>query len=96
VLERILCPVDFSETSQHAIDHALALATWYGAQITALHAYDETGANNEVERLRVDVAAEFRQRGANPAPVDIRVQAQGREGDVASLSSFISSLGRSQ
>jgi general secretion pathway protein I len=28
--------------------------------------------------------------------VDIRVQAQGREGDVASLASFISSLGRSQ
>ena len=75
MLERILCPVDFSETSQHAIDHALALATWYGAQITALHAYDETGANNEVQRLRVDLAAEFRQRGANPAPVDIRVQA---------------------
>jgi nucleotide-binding universal stress UspA family protein len=74
-LERILCPVDFSETSQHAIDHALALAKWYGARITALHAYNPTGATNEVERLRADVMAEFCRRGSNEAPVDIRVQA---------------------
>jgi len=74
-LERILCPVDFSETSEHAIDHALALARWYGAHITALHVYDPTGPDDEVERLRAAVAAEFRRRGANDGRVDIRVQA---------------------
>lgn len=34
---RILCPVDFSEASRHAVDHAIALAGWYGAHVTALH-----------------------------------------------------------
>ena len=36
-IKRILCPVDFSEASRHAIDHAIALAQWYQASITTLH-----------------------------------------------------------
>jgi nucleotide-binding universal stress UspA family protein len=36
-IRRILCPVDFSEFSRHAIDHAVAIARWYGASITAVH-----------------------------------------------------------
>jgi nucleotide-binding universal stress UspA family protein len=39
-IKRILCPVDFSETSTHAVEHAVALAGWYKAQITGLHVYD--------------------------------------------------------
>jgi len=35
--KRILCPVDFSEASRHATDHAIAIAGWYGSHITALH-----------------------------------------------------------
>jgi len=35
--KRILCPVDFSDASQHALDHAVAIAGWYESQITALH-----------------------------------------------------------
>jgi len=34
---QILCPVDFSDASAHAIAQAAALARWYGARITALH-----------------------------------------------------------
>lgn len=34
---RILCPVDFSEVSRHALDHAVALAHQYRASVTALH-----------------------------------------------------------
>jgi hypothetical protein len=30
-IDRILCPVDLSEFSRHALDHALALAKWYDA-----------------------------------------------------------------
>ena len=41
-ITRILCPVDFSEASSHAIDHATAIARWYKASITALHVYDPT------------------------------------------------------
>lgn len=36
-LKQILCPVDFSEFSRRALDHALALARCYGSTVTALH-----------------------------------------------------------
>jgi nucleotide-binding universal stress UspA family protein len=39
VIQRILCPVDFSDASRHAVEHAIALARWYGAAITGLHVY---------------------------------------------------------
>ena len=35
-IERILCPVDLSEPSRHALQHAVMLARWYGSQITVL------------------------------------------------------------
>ena len=36
-IDRILCPVDFSDTSQHALEHAFAFARWYEARVTVLH-----------------------------------------------------------
>ena len=36
-LRKILAPTDFSTFSDHALDHALALAHWYGARVTVLH-----------------------------------------------------------
>lgn len=36
-IERILCPIDFSDYSRHAIDRALWLAGSYSGSITALH-----------------------------------------------------------
>jgi nucleotide-binding universal stress UspA family protein len=36
-IKRILCPVDLSELSHHALDQARALAKWYEADITVLH-----------------------------------------------------------
>jgi nucleotide-binding universal stress UspA family protein len=38
-IRRILCPIDFSEASAHAIEHASAVAGWYRARLTVLHAY---------------------------------------------------------
>jgi nucleotide-binding universal stress UspA family protein len=38
-INRILCPVDLSEFSRHALDHAFALATWYDAHVTVLHVF---------------------------------------------------------
>jgi nucleotide-binding universal stress UspA family protein len=35
---RILCPIDFSETSMHAVDLATHVAGWYESRITGLHA----------------------------------------------------------
>ncbi len=36
-INRILCPVDLSDVSRQAIDHAALLARWYNARVTALH-----------------------------------------------------------
>ena len=36
-IRRILCPIDFSDTSRHALEHAVAIAKWYESHITALH-----------------------------------------------------------
>jgi nucleotide-binding universal stress UspA family protein len=36
-IRHILCPVDFSEFSRHALHHAVGLAKWYRATLTLLH-----------------------------------------------------------
>ena len=38
-ISRVLCPVDFSETSQHALDYAGAIAHWYEARLTLLFVF---------------------------------------------------------
>lgn len=38
-IAQVLCPVDFSDFSQHVLDHAAALARWYGARLTILHVF---------------------------------------------------------
>lgn len=39
-ITRILCPVDLSEASRQALEHAAALASRYKAQLTVLHVYN--------------------------------------------------------
>jgi len=36
-IRRILCPVDFSDASRHALSHAAVIAGWYRAGVTVLH-----------------------------------------------------------
>lgn len=36
---RVLCPIDFSETSRHAFDQAAAIARWYEAPLTVLYVF---------------------------------------------------------
>lgn len=36
-IQRILCPVDFSDFSRRALDHAVAIAKWYESTITLVH-----------------------------------------------------------
>ena len=38
-IKRILCPIDFSETSEHALRYAIDLASRLGADVRLLHAY---------------------------------------------------------
>jgi nucleotide-binding universal stress UspA family protein len=36
-IQRILCPVDFSDFSRRAVDHAVAVARWYESTVTLFH-----------------------------------------------------------
>jgi nucleotide-binding universal stress UspA family protein len=67
---RILCPVDFSEASRHAIEQAVALSGQYRSRITALYALAPTtfalsevaapmDEISEPEHLRTCVEQEF-------------------------------------
>ncbi|MBZ5556247.1 MAG: universal stress protein [Acidobacteriia bacterium] len=38
-INTVLCPLDFSDASRHALDHAIAIAGWYRAKLVALHTY---------------------------------------------------------
>ncbi|OFW16735.1 MAG: hypothetical protein A3F69_01115 [Acidobacteria bacterium RIFCSPLOWO2_12_FULL_66_10] len=47
-IKRILCPLDFSDASRHAIDHAIAMARWYDARIAGVHVFNPTGFTTAV------------------------------------------------
>lgn len=36
-IRKILCPTDFSDFSERALEHALVLAKWYGGEVSVLH-----------------------------------------------------------
>jgi nucleotide-binding universal stress UspA family protein len=36
-IQRILCPIDYSDFSRRALEHAVAIARWYGSTVTAFH-----------------------------------------------------------
>src|SRR5437868_5537297 len=36
-IRRVLCPIDFSECSERALVHAVALCRWLGAELSVLH-----------------------------------------------------------
>ncbi|MEP7308892.1 MAG: universal stress protein [Acidobacteriota bacterium] len=40
--KQILCPVDFSEPSRFALEHAVTIASWYASTLTVLHVCDPT------------------------------------------------------
>ena len=87
---RVLCPVDFSEASDHALEYAVLLAGWYGASLVALHAYNprlmpvsglvtgETGASlpDDVEFARLDGELRARLRRALVEGIDTDVVVQ--------------------
>ena len=75
-VRRILCPIDFSDASSHAIDQARVIAGWYQARITALHVYHGTTGTGdaEVERLRGEVMRVFRAAASAGLAVEALVQ----------------------
>ena len=82
-IRRVLCPIDFSECSRHAVHHALALARWYGSSLTVLHVVanlptmDVPGVPlTDVQRDRL---AEEMRYFVGPTPPDVPVSLLVRE-----------------
>jgi nucleotide-binding universal stress UspA family protein len=89
IVRQILCPVDFSDASAHAVDQGVVLARWYGARITALHVDTAVGArvggltypdvqaltleSAERQRLEDRVATFCQAAAAAGVAVDVRV-----------------------
>jgi nucleotide-binding universal stress UspA family protein len=81
-ISHILCPVDFSDISQHAVEHAAAIAHWYEARLTLLHVFANLPAMDvpplvleDADRERLTVALR-RMAARVPAGValDFRVE----------------------
>lgn len=43
-IRSILCPVDFSTFSRHALQHGVQLARWFQATLNVLYVYPSPGA----------------------------------------------------
>jgi nucleotide-binding universal stress UspA family protein len=79
-LERILCPVDFSPGSRHALSYALAIGQWTGAETTVLYVHPlpqpVVGFGPYVEPLApLTLTAEQRGTLLRELQADIRLEA---------------------
>lgn len=54
-IRRLLCPIDFSECSRLALQHAGAIAGWYGAELHALHVIATDAVAPLVHQCRVSL-----------------------------------------
>lgn len=79
-IANILCPIDFSDTSVHAVDLATMIASWYKARIIGLHVVSAAVAAPEfslprgsVDELALRSALAARFSGASRAGVGVDV-----------------------
>lgn len=84
-ITQILCPVDFSDISQHALDHAAAIARWYDARLTVLYVFANLPTMDmpplvledaDRERLIGDMR-KMAARVPSQVPLDFRLQEAG-------------------
>jgi nucleotide-binding universal stress UspA family protein len=54
-IQKILCPIDFSEFSQHAIDVARELASYFGAELILLNVISDVPQAPEALSARFDI-----------------------------------------
>jgi nucleotide-binding universal stress UspA family protein len=84
-ITHVLCPLDFSEISQHAVDQASAIARWYDARLTLLYVFANLPTMDlpplvledaDRARLMTDMR---KMAGRVPAqvPLDFRIQEAG-------------------
>ena len=85
-IARVLCPIDFSDTSHHALAQAAAMARWHQAQLTMLHVFPYLPAMDlpplPLEDIdRASILARMREFAAI-VPRDVRVDCQVMEGQL--------------
>jgi nucleotide-binding universal stress UspA family protein len=76
-IKRILCPTDFSETSAHAVDHAVTIAGYSNAAISALHVVspiEASVATESLDGLRLDTLTFFDAATKAGLTVDVQVE----------------------
>jgi nucleotide-binding universal stress UspA family protein len=81
-ITQILCPIDFSEFSRHALDHAAAIARWYEARLTVLHVFPNLPAmdlppvvmdDSDRERI-INSMRRFTSHVPAEVPLDLRLR----------------------
>ena len=81
-ITHVLCPVDFSGISEHAMDHAAAIALWYEARLTLLYVFASLPTLDLPPLVLEDADREQRlttmramaKRVPPAVPVDLRVE----------------------
>lgn len=53
-IDRILCAVDFSDFSRHALEYAVAMGRHYHARVTVLHVYADVPVMNTVPPIGIE------------------------------------------
>jgi nucleotide-binding universal stress UspA family protein len=93
-IQRILCPIDFSDFSRRALDHAIAIARWYESKVTVLHVFSPAPVTTFgpgpvvfqpivlTEGDREQLLADTKKFAADAAP-GIPIEAVVREGNAA-------------
>jgi nucleotide-binding universal stress UspA family protein len=93
-IQRILCPIDFSDHSRRALRHAIAIARWYEAKVTALYVFSPVPgfgpgpvvvepivlSDRDRDRLVAEAKAFIE---AEPSACGVTLEAAVREGNVA-------------
>lgn len=92
-ITRVLCPVDFSDCSRRALDYAIAIGRWFGADIEVLHVVPEPFVAGRAEmQIRLDVlrteayadaVAQTKQFVESASPSHVRVQVSVERGNPA-------------
>ncbi len=74
MIKRILCPIDFSETSQRAFEYAAALAESVGAEVVVLHAFDVPATLNMAgQHTPADASLRIRLEQVRPASTNVHI-----------------------
>lgn len=99
-IQRLLCPVDFSDFSRHALDHAAAIARWYTPRIRVVHVLPTIQAavpagdaglfpafvftQDDLEHVREEVAT-FARESLGDRAFDVEVVQGHPAGEIARL-----------